>query len=167
MAIIGSIENQGTLQGRINDANGYLTGVISNAGLLGGQVVAERGLKGDTGDTGATGATGNGISSISKTSTAGLVDTYTITYTDGNSVTFDVTNGQDGTDGQDGHSPVVTASKTGDTTTIYVDGTAIGTITYKMLKKPSIDLALLIKISELLGHDFLRECSEKLIMNKG
>ncbi len=34
--------------------------------------------------------------------------------------------------------------------------------TYKMLKKPSIDLALLIKISELLGHDFLRECSEKL-----
>ena len=30
--------------------------------------------------------------------------------------------------GQDGHSPVVTASKSGSTTTIYVDGTSIATI---------------------------------------
>lgn len=43
--------------------------------------------------TGATGATGNGISSIEKTSTSGLVDTYTITYTNGNTTTFDVSNG--------------------------------------------------------------------------
>ena len=42
---------------------------------------------------GATGATGRGISSISKTSTSGLVDTYTITYTSGASTTFTVTNG--------------------------------------------------------------------------
>ena len=41
---------------------------------------------------GATGATGNGISSITKTSTSGLVDTYTITMTNG-STTFTVTNG--------------------------------------------------------------------------
>ena len=55
-------------------------------------------------DTGvdATGATGNGIASIAKTSTSGLVDTYTITYTDGSTSTFTVTNGQDGQDGQDG-----------------------------------------------------------------
>ena len=39
------------------------------------------------------GDTGNGISSIEKTSTSGLVDTYTIYFTDGNSTTFDVTNG--------------------------------------------------------------------------
>ena len=45
------------------------------------------------------GGTGVGISSIQKTSTAGLVDTYTITYTDGNSDTFTVTNGADGADG--------------------------------------------------------------------
>ena len=45
------------------------------------------------------GDTGVGISSIQKTSTAGLVDTYTITYTDGNSDTFTVTNGADGADG--------------------------------------------------------------------
>ena len=51
---------------------------------------------------GATGATGNGIASITKTSTSGLVDTYTITFTDGTTTTFNITNGQDGTDGQDG-----------------------------------------------------------------
>ena len=49
------------------------------------------------------GDTGVGIRSIQKTSTAGLVDTYTITYTDGNSDTFTVTNGADGADGADGN----------------------------------------------------------------
>ena len=34
--------------------------------------------------------------------------------------------------------------------------------TYKMLKKKSIDLRLLMEISELLQHDFLKGCSEKL-----
>lgn len=53
--------------------------------------------KGTKGDTGQTGAPGNGISSIEKTNTSGLVDTYTITYTNGNSDTFTVTNGQNGT----------------------------------------------------------------------
>lgn len=42
------------------------------------------------------GDTGNGISSIVKTSTVGLVDTYTITMTDGTTSTFTVTNGRDG-----------------------------------------------------------------------
>ena len=46
---------------------------------------------------GAQGETGNGIFSIVKTGTSGLVDTYTITYTDGTTTTFDVTNGRDGT----------------------------------------------------------------------
>ena len=36
---------------------------------------------------------GNGIRSITKTSTSGLVDTYTITYTDNTTTTFTVTNG--------------------------------------------------------------------------
>lgn len=43
------------------------------------------------------GDTGNGISTIVKTSTVGLVDTYTITMTDGTTATFTVTNGRDGT----------------------------------------------------------------------
>ena len=40
-----------------------------------------------------------GISSISKTGTAGLVDTYTITYADASTSTFTVTNGQKGDTG--------------------------------------------------------------------
>ena len=40
---------------------------------------------------------GRGISTISKTATVGVVDTYTITYNDGTISTFTVTNGIDGT----------------------------------------------------------------------
>ena len=46
---------------------------------------------------GEPGAAGNGIASIAKTGTAGLVDTYTITYTNGQTTTFTVTNGSDAT----------------------------------------------------------------------
>ncbi len=52
-------------------------------------------LKGKDGD-------GKGISSISKTSTSGLVDTYTITLTDGTKSTFTVTNGAKGDKGDAG-----------------------------------------------------------------
>ncbi len=45
------------------------------------------------------GADGNGITDISKTSTSGLVDTYTITFDDGGTETFDITNGADGQNG--------------------------------------------------------------------
>lgn len=55
------------------------------------------------GDPGTPGTNGVGISSILKTATVGLVDTYTITYTDGNTDTFTVTNGRDGTNGEDGN----------------------------------------------------------------
>lgn len=34
--------------------------------------------------------------------------------------------------------------------------------TYKMLKRDSIDLALLMSISELLHYDFLHDCSQAL-----
>ncbi len=37
---------------------------------------------------------GKGITSVAKTSTSGLVDTYTITYSDGTTYTYDVTNGK-------------------------------------------------------------------------
>ena len=74
---------------------------------------------------------GVGIASIEKTGTSGLVDTYTITYTDQTTSTFNVTNGQDGlngTDGEDGRG-IVNITKTAtaglvDTYTItYTDGT--------------------------------------------
>ena len=60
-----------------------------------------KGEKGDKGDTGATGAKGEkgdkgdagvGIVSIVKTATNGNVDTYTITFTDGTTTTFEITN---------------------------------------------------------------------------
>lgn len=52
--------------------------------------------KGEKGDTGSTGATGNGVASIAKTGTSGLVDTYTVTYTNGQTMTYTITNGADG-----------------------------------------------------------------------
>lgn len=65
-------------------------------------ITLPRGPKGDTGATGATGATGNGIASITKTGSVGLVDTYTILYTNGSTQTFNVKNGANGADGADG-----------------------------------------------------------------
>ena len=65
---------------------------------------------------------GAGIASIEKTGTSGLVDTYTITFTDGQTTTFDVTNGAAGRG-------IASITKTGtsglvDTYTItYTDGT--------------------------------------------
>ena len=51
---------------------------------------------------GVQGETGNGISSIKLTNTDGLVDTYTIYFTDGQTTTFTVTNGKDGATGAQG-----------------------------------------------------------------
>ena len=47
-------------------------------------------------EQGPQGARGNGIVSITKTSTVGLVDTYTILYNDGTTSTFQITNGANG-----------------------------------------------------------------------
>lgn len=86
----------------------------NDKGLPNPETVNVKGDKGDTGakgETGDTGATGNGIASIEKTSTSGLVDTYTITFTNGTTTTFQITNGANGTNGtngQDGYTPVRT-----------------------------------------------------------
>jgi hypothetical protein len=52
--------------------------------------------------TSLKGDTGKGITSITKTNTVGLVDTYTITYSDNTTSTFDVTNGAKGDTGDIG-----------------------------------------------------------------
>lgn len=57
------------------------------------------GVKGDPGTNGSDGADGIGITSVAKTKTEGLVDTYTITFTDGSIFNYDVTNGKNGKDG--------------------------------------------------------------------
>lgn len=48
---------------------------------------------------GPAGESGNGIASVAKTGTDGLTDTYTITFDDGSTTTFTVTNGTNGTNG--------------------------------------------------------------------
>ena len=60
-----------------------------------------RGEQGSQGEKGESGEAGNGIISISKTATDGLIDTYTITYTNGETTTFTVTNGKEGAAGKD------------------------------------------------------------------
>ena len=57
------------------------------------------GAPGEKGETGPKGEDGNGIVSLVKTGSSGLVDTYTITFTNGETVTFDVTNGEKGDTG--------------------------------------------------------------------
>lgn len=68
--------------------DGSLTFVLPD-----GREITTDSLKGLPGEDGEDGV---GIESIEKTGTSGLVDTYTITYTDGNTTTYTVTNGQDG-----------------------------------------------------------------------
>ena len=80
------------------------------------------GPKGDKGDQGDPGKDGKGIISIQFTSSKGNVDIYTITYTDGTTSIFNVTNGVDGTPGKDGingepgkdgHTPKITIGENG------------------------------------------------------
>jgi len=51
---------------------------------------------------GEKGEKGVGISAFEKTDTVGNVDYYTVTYTDGTTTTFTITNGKDGANGKDG-----------------------------------------------------------------
>ena len=70
------------------------TGIQGERGPQGVQgIQGPQGIQGEQGPQGETGATGNGIVSITKTATSGLVDTYTILYTNGTTSTFNVTNG--------------------------------------------------------------------------
>ncbi len=74
------------------------------------------------------GEAGNGIVSIVLTKTEGLKDTYTITYTDGTTSEFIVTNGAQGIQGiqgekgDDGHTPVITIQNGN----WYIDGVDTG-----------------------------------------
>jgi hypothetical protein len=91
----------------------FLFLMIISLGIL-CSCIGKEGPVGPQGEQGIQGEMGNGISSIEKTLSEGIVDTYTITYTDGTTTTFTVTNGKDGIDGingkpgEDGHTPVIT-----------------------------------------------------------
>lgn len=94
--------------------------VVGSATLDASIFFAMRGAKGDKGDD------GNGIVGIAKTSTSGLVDTYTITYTNGATSTFEVTNGKDGAQGTQG---VGVRSITQTSTSTESEGVNVITIT--------------------------------------
>lgn len=55
----------------------------------------DKGEQGITGNIGEKGETGNGITTVEKTKTEGLVDTYTITYSNGDTQEIQITNGKD------------------------------------------------------------------------
>lgn len=79
-------------------------------------VVGPQGLQGETGEKGEDGVS---IISVDLTSSDGLADIYTITYSDGTTSNFIVTNGKDGEQGiqgvpgKDGYTPVITISSDG------------------------------------------------------
>lgn len=81
--------------------------------------VGPQGEQGEIGPQGPAGQDGVSVVSIDKTSSDGLVDTYTIFYSDGTSSSFNITNGQDGEQGiqgnpgQDGHNPVISIGANG------------------------------------------------------
>lgn len=98
---------------------GALAGLIEETMQGAGAIKGEKGDPGAPGKDGLPGEDGVGISSIEKTSTNGLVDTYTITFDDGRTTTFNVTNGKDGAGGSGGstvtyyYKPVVVATSAG------------------------------------------------------
>ena len=62
----------------------------------------DQGAPGEKGDQGDAGRDGRGIVTIVKTSSEGLTDTYTVTYTDGTTSALTVTNGAKGEKGDSG-----------------------------------------------------------------
>lgn len=64
--------------------------------------IGDKGEAGDKGKDGVNGKNGVSVTSIEKTGTEGEKDIYTITYSDGTTSTFTVTNGMDGENGLDG-----------------------------------------------------------------
>jgi hypothetical protein len=98
-----------------------------------------KGTDGINGTNGKDGINGRGITSVVKTDTVGLVDTYTITYSDMTTSNFTVTNGKDGADGSGG------SSGGGSSTDTYsTDEIAIGTwIDGKTIYRKIYDLGTL------------------------
>ena len=94
------------------------------------------------GDKGNPGDAGKGISNIAKTGTEGLVDTYTVTYTDGSTITFTVTNGAPGSlDSGDAKNLIVSFVEAATRANILT-GESLATI-FGKIKKMFTDLSAL------------------------
>lgn len=101
-SITGVNKASSTTDGLIDTYNiTYSDGTYSSLTITNGA----KGDKGDTGEQGPRGEAGEkgtSIKDIQKTGTAGLVDSYTINYTDGTSTNFMITNGAQGIQGPQG-----------------------------------------------------------------
>lgn len=91
------IEGDFWIAGDSGDGYSYVAGTWINTGQVRGPQ-GEQGIQGIQGEQGIQGPVGNGIKLVTKTNTVGLVDTYTVTMTNGSTSTFTVTNGIDGID---------------------------------------------------------------------
>lgn len=114
-ATITITDKTGTTTASISDGVSITNASINSSGYLiitlSDNTTINAGLaQGSGSGGGGTGPAGVGIQSITKTSTNGLVDTYTITLTDGNTSTFTVTNGATGPMGPQGPSATFTAT---------------------------------------------------------
>lgn len=104
------------------------------------------GTNGTDGVDGVDGVDGRGITSVVKTDTVGLVDTYTITYSDMTTSNFTVTNGKDGADGEGG------SGGGASTDTYSTDEIAIGTwIDGKTIYRNVFDLGTLPPVTNNYG----------------
>lgn len=153
----GTWIHTGNIKGEIgNQGNDGIDGIDGTAVLTGeGEPSVETGKNGDSyidlstwnyyvkendewvlkgnikGTDGTDGEDGNGIVSIELTSSSGNIDTYTITYDNGDTTTFTITNGVDGEQGiqgepgEDGHTPVITIGENGNW---YIDGEDTGVL---------------------------------------
>lgn len=83
------------------DGHGGIKSIVSNGDYTLTFVLADETeittepVRGEKGDKGDRGTDGRAITNVSLTSTNGLVDTYTISFSDGTRTTFDVSNGSD------------------------------------------------------------------------
>ena len=159
----------------INGTNGA-QGPQGETGPQGPQ--GPQGEVGPQGPAGQNGSDGVSVVSIEKTGNDGLVDTYTITYSNNTTSTFTVTNGangQNGTDGAagaqgiqgnpgaDGHSPIITIGANGnwfvdnEDTGIHAQGTQGETGPQGPQGNPGADGATILTGSEnpqnTLGKD--------------
>lgn len=112
------------------NSGGTITSIGDHIKIIGGYWyidgvntgVKAQGTDGKDGTNGATGPQGVGISSIAKTGTSGLVDTYKITLTNGQTSTFTVTNGTKGADGANGTVSYSVVSEIPSDLSGYADG---------------------------------------------
>ena len=92
--------------------------------------------QGPQGETGATGATGNGIASVAKTSTSGNIDTYTVTFTNGTTTTFNVTNSMSNIIVASGEYDFGNISAGSDSNTTITIGKTMPNTNYMMVANP-------------------------------